>query len=120
MRIAISQKSDSIWRANLESVDYGAVLTLYSKLDIVNEWMRLQSKVPHRILPTSCAKAVARKETGVHVNFHTRIMQKIFVRVLAGSEGLITACDLSIFVHSDKGIRSVDEKHFRTRKLERS
>jgi hypothetical protein len=27
-------------------------------------------------LPTSCAKAVARKETGVHVSFHTRIIPK--------------------------------------------
>lgn len=62
--------------ANLESVNYGAVLTLYSKLDIINEWMRLQSEVPHGVLPTSCATAVARKKTGVHVSFHTRIMQK--------------------------------------------
>jgi hypothetical protein len=48
------------------------------------------------------------------------MQEKIFIRVLAGSEGLIIACDLSIFVHSNKGIHSVDTKHFCTRKLERS
>ena len=46
------------------------------------------------------------------------MQEKKFIRVLADSEGLITACDLSIFVHSKKRIRSVDTKHFRTRKLE--
>ena len=30
-----------MWRANLESVGYEAVLALYSKLDIINEWMSL-------------------------------------------------------------------------------